>query len=81
MSPVDIRLIGDIILDVPEPDHWLSGIAPLLKSSSRHTNVMWPRVTGLPSRVNSKPIRYELAPIFSRTAWHSRTSKTVEVSR
>lgn len=31
MPPVDIRLIGDIILDVPEPDHWLSGIAPLLR--------------------------------------------------
>src|SRR3954465_10939424 len=30
MSPVDIRLVGDIILDVPEPDHWLAGIAPLL---------------------------------------------------
>lgn len=30
---VDIRLIGDIILDVPDPDHWLSGIAPLIRGA------------------------------------------------
>jgi poly-gamma-glutamate capsule biosynthesis protein CapA/YwtB (metallophosphatase superfamily) len=28
--PLDLRFLGDIILDVPDPDHWLSGIAPLL---------------------------------------------------
>jgi poly-gamma-glutamate synthesis protein (capsule biosynthesis protein) len=33
LPPLDIRLIGDIILDVPEPDHWLSGIAPLLREA------------------------------------------------
>lgn len=30
MSATRILLLGDLILDVPEPDHWLSGIAPLL---------------------------------------------------
>jgi poly-gamma-glutamate synthesis protein (capsule biosynthesis protein) len=34
MPPLDIRLIGDIILDVAEPDHWLSGIAPLLREGN-----------------------------------------------
>ncbi|GGB27441.1 hypothetical protein GCM10011380_16370 [Sphingomonas metalli] len=29
MSALDILLLGDIILDVPEPDHWLGGIAPV----------------------------------------------------
>jgi poly-gamma-glutamate synthesis protein (capsule biosynthesis protein) len=33
LPPLDIRLIGDIILDVPEPDRWLSGIAPLLREA------------------------------------------------
>ena len=28
---LDLRFTGDMILDVPEPDHWLSGIAPLLR--------------------------------------------------
>lgn len=28
-----IALTGDIILDVPEPDHWLSGIAPILRAA------------------------------------------------
>ncbi len=28
-----ITLTGDIILDVPEEDHWLSGIAPVLRAS------------------------------------------------
>lgn len=27
---LDIRLLGDMIIDVPDPDHWLSGIAPLM---------------------------------------------------
>ncbi|WP_206185936.1 CapA family protein [Sphingosinicella sp. BN140058] len=30
MAALDLRFLGDIILDVPDPDHWLSGIAPLL---------------------------------------------------
>lgn len=33
MDAIDIRLLGDIILDVPDPDHWLSGIAPLLRAA------------------------------------------------
>jgi len=33
MSVLDIALLGDIILDVPDPDHWLSGIAPLTRSA------------------------------------------------
>jgi poly-gamma-glutamate capsule biosynthesis protein CapA/YwtB (metallophosphatase superfamily) len=32
-SPVDILLFGDIILDVEDADHWLSGIAPLARSA------------------------------------------------
>jgi len=31
MSATRILLLGDLILDVPEPDHWLSGIAPILR--------------------------------------------------
>jgi poly-gamma-glutamate synthesis protein (capsule biosynthesis protein) len=30
---VDVRLLGDLILDVPDPDHWLSGIAPLIQGA------------------------------------------------
>ena len=33
MTTTDIALLGDIILDVPEPDHWLSGIAPLTRAA------------------------------------------------
>lgn len=28
-----ILLLGDLILDVPEPDHWLSGIAPITRKA------------------------------------------------
>jgi poly-gamma-glutamate synthesis protein (capsule biosynthesis protein) len=31
--PTEILLLGDLILDVPDPDHWLSGIAPLTRSA------------------------------------------------
>lgn len=31
--PTEILLLGDLILDVPEPDHWLSGIAPLTRAA------------------------------------------------
>lgn len=33
MATLDIRLLGDIILDVAGPDHWLSGIAPLTREA------------------------------------------------
>jgi poly-gamma-glutamate synthesis protein (capsule biosynthesis protein) len=33
MGTVEIALTGDMILDVPEPDHWLSGIAPLARAA------------------------------------------------
>lgn len=33
MAALDIALLGDIILDVPEPDHWLSGIAPVTRAA------------------------------------------------
>ncbi len=33
MPPDEILLLGDLILDVPEPDHWLSGIAPILQGA------------------------------------------------
>lgn len=29
----EILLLGDLILDVPEPDHWLSGIAPYTRAA------------------------------------------------
>lgn len=32
MSAIEIALLGDVILDVPEPDRWLSGIAPLTRA-------------------------------------------------
>src|SRR5690606_41599054 len=31
MRAYEIVLAGDLILDVPEPDHWLAGLAPLLE--------------------------------------------------
>lgn len=31
MAASEILLLGDLILDVPEPDHWLAGIAPILR--------------------------------------------------
>ncbi|WP_374281039.1 CapA family protein [Novosphingobium sp.] len=33
MSTAEILLLGDLILDVPEPDHWLAGIAPLTRAA------------------------------------------------
>ncbi len=33
MSVTEIALLGDVILDVPDPDHWLSGIAPLTRAA------------------------------------------------
>lgn len=32
-APLSIVLTGDVILDVPDADHWLSGIAPALRSA------------------------------------------------
>lgn len=31
--PIDLLFLGDIILDVPDPDHWLSGIADLTRAA------------------------------------------------
>jgi hypothetical protein len=31
MSDVDLVFAGDLILDIPQPDYWLDGIAPLLR--------------------------------------------------
>lgn len=33
MTTLDIRLLGDMILDVAKPDHWLSEIAPLMREA------------------------------------------------
>lgn len=33
VAAAEILLLGDLILDVPEPDHWLSGIAPLTRAA------------------------------------------------
>ncbi|MBU6267895.1 MAG: CapA family protein [Sphingomonadales bacterium] len=33
MAATEILLLGDLILDVPEPDHWLSAIAPLTRAA------------------------------------------------
>jgi poly-gamma-glutamate capsule biosynthesis protein CapA/YwtB (metallophosphatase superfamily) len=33
MSAVELLFTGDLVLDVPEPDHWLSGIAPATQSA------------------------------------------------
>jgi poly-gamma-glutamate capsule biosynthesis protein CapA/YwtB (metallophosphatase superfamily) len=30
---IEIVFLGDLILDVPEPDHWLGGIAPLTRAA------------------------------------------------
>lgn len=32
-DPIELAFIGDLILDVPDPDHWLSGIAPALRGA------------------------------------------------
>lgn len=31
--PLDILFLGDVILDVPDPDHWLAGIAPITQAA------------------------------------------------
>jgi len=31
--PIDLLFLGDIILDVPDPDHWLSGIAEVTRAA------------------------------------------------
>ena len=33
MPPLRILLTGDLVLDVPGPDHWLSGIVPALREA------------------------------------------------
>ena len=33
MRALDLALLGDIILDVPDPDHWLSGIADVTRAA------------------------------------------------
>src|SRR5687767_777915 len=30
---IDLIFAGDLVLDEPDPDHWLSGIAPALRSA------------------------------------------------
>jgi poly-gamma-glutamate synthesis protein (capsule biosynthesis protein) len=32
-SPVTLLFTGDLVLDVPEPDHWLGGIAPAVRAA------------------------------------------------
>lgn len=34
MPPLDIVCCGDLVLDEPDPDHWLEGIAPALRSAT-----------------------------------------------
>jgi len=44
----EILLLGDLILDVPEPDHWLAGIAPLTRAADvviGHLEVPYTSVT------------------------------------
>ena len=31
---IDLVFLGDLILDVPEPDHWLAGIAPVTRAAT-----------------------------------------------
>jgi poly-gamma-glutamate synthesis protein (capsule biosynthesis protein) len=33
MTATKILLLGDLILDVPDADHWLSGLAPTLRAA------------------------------------------------
>ncbi|AHE54412.1 CapA family protein [Sphingomonas sanxanigenens] len=33
MNPLDLVFLGDIILDLPEPDHWLGGVAPVTRAA------------------------------------------------
>ena len=33
MRTIDLAFLGDIILDVPDPDHWLAGIAPVTRAA------------------------------------------------
>lgn len=56
MKPARILLLGDLILDVPEPDHWLAGIAPLTRAADLvigHLEV--PYTTSLEERPGDVP--------------------------
>jgi len=33
VAAVELAFLGDIILDVPEPDHWMSGVAPITRAA------------------------------------------------
>jgi len=33
MRAIDLALLGDIILDVPDPDHWIAGIAQITRAA------------------------------------------------
>jgi poly-gamma-glutamate capsule biosynthesis protein CapA/YwtB (metallophosphatase superfamily) len=44
----EILLLGDVILDVPDPDHWLAGIAPITRAADvviGHLEVPYTSVT------------------------------------
>ena len=56
MAASEILLLGDLILDVPEPDHWLSGLAPRLREADLaigHLEV--PYTTSLEERPGDVP--------------------------
>jgi poly-gamma-glutamate synthesis protein (capsule biosynthesis protein) len=76
MRHADLLFAGDLILDVPEPDHWLSGIAPLLSGNIGIGHLEVPhtrRAATLHSDIAAPGADPEHVPAIRRAGFHAVT--------
>jgi poly-gamma-glutamate capsule biosynthesis protein CapA/YwtB (metallophosphatase superfamily) len=76
MSYADLLFAGDLILDVPEPDHWLSGVAPLLSGAIAIGHLEVPhtrRAATLHSDIAAPGADPEHVPAIRRAGFHAVT--------
>jgi poly-gamma-glutamate capsule biosynthesis protein CapA/YwtB (metallophosphatase superfamily) len=77
MSHADLVFAGDLILDVPGPDHWLGGIAPLLRGARLavgHVEVPYTRrASTLRSDIAAPGADPDHLPALHRAGFHAAT--------
>ncbi len=77
MSDVDLVFSGDLILDVPQPDHWLDGIAPALRAANvaiGHVEVPHTRAAArLRSDIAAPGADPDHVPAIRRAGFHAVT--------
>jgi poly-gamma-glutamate capsule biosynthesis protein CapA/YwtB (metallophosphatase superfamily) len=77
MNDVDLIFAGDLILDVPEPDHWLGGIAPLLRRADLaigHVEVPHTRrASQLHTDIAAPGADPDNVPVLRRAGFHAVT--------